>query len=81
MPLKSCISGAQQDEEYDCHPMKMTDSRNEDVQPGDVMDAVQCFRDEVIENNPWQLPSVSRMEGVEELKRDILVNYRRHDQG
>lgn len=37
------------------------------MQPVDVMDSVQCFRDEVIENNPWQLSSVSRMEGVEEL--------------
>lgn len=40
MLVKSCISGAQQDEEYDCHPVKMTDSRNEDVQPVDVMDAI-----------------------------------------
>jgi len=77
MPPKLCISGAQQDEEDDCHPVKITDSRNEDAQPVDAMDALQRFRDEVIEeNNPRQLFSVSRMEGVEELKRDILVNYK-----
>lgn len=77
MLLKSYISGAQLDEEDDCHPVKMTDSRNEDVQPVDAMDAIQRFRDEVIEeNNQRQLFSVSRMEGVEELKRNILVNYK-----
>jgi len=77
MPPKLCISGAQQDEEDDCLPVKMIDSRNEDAQPVDAMDALQRFRDEVIdENNPRQLFSVSRMEGVEELKRDILVNYK-----
>ena len=46
----------------------------------DVLDrseAITKFREEVIEQNaPRQLFSVSRMEGPEELKRDILLCYK-----
>jgi len=45
MPLKYLISGAQQNEEDDCHPIKMTDFRNEDAQLVDGINALQCFRE------------------------------------
>jgi len=77
MPLKYLISGAQQNEEDDSHPIKMTDFRNEDAQLVDGINALQCFRDEVIEeNNVRQLFLVSRMDGIEDVKHNILVNYK-----
>lgn len=52
-------------------------SRDEEVQPVDAMDALKRFRDANKETNkPRQLFSVSRMEGIEELKRDFLVAYK-----
>lgn len=46
----------------------MLDSKTEDVQLIDAMDALKRFRDEVIESRkPQQLFSVSRMEGTDEL--------------
>ena len=47
----------------------MLESRDEEVQPVDAMDAVKRFRDANKETNkPQQLFSVSMMEGIEELK-------------
>ncbi len=58
----------------------MLESKTEnptDVQLVDAMDALKRFRDEVIETTkPRQLFSVSRMEGTDELKRDIMVKYK-----
>ena len=70
-------SGAQLDDADDGDLVPMLDSNTEDVQPVDAMDALKRFRDEVIETTkPRQLFSVSRMEGTDELKRDILVKYK-----
>ena len=75
MPLN--ISGAQQDNEDDSHLVPVLESRDEEVQPVDAMDALKRFRDANKETNkPRQLFSVSRMEGIEELKRDVLVAYK-----
>ena len=47
------------------------------LQPVDAMDAKKHFRDANKERNkPRQLFSISRMEGIEELKRDVLVAYK-----
>lgn len=49
--------------------MPMLDSRDEEVQPVKDIDALKHVCDEVIESTKaWQLLSVSRMEGTEELK-------------
>jgi len=70
-------SGAQLDDADDGDLVPMLDSKTEDVQPVDAMDALKRFRDEDIETTkPRQLFSVSRMEGTDELKRDILVKYK-----
>jgi len=70
-------SGAQLDDADDGDLVPMLDSKTEDVQPVDAMDALKLFRDEVIETTkPQQLFSVSRMEGTDDLKRDILVKYK-----
>ena len=75
MPLN--ISGVQQDNEDDGHLVPVFESRDEEVQPVDAMDALKRFRDANKETNkPRQLFSVSRMEGIEELKRDVLVAYK-----
>lgn len=48
---------------------------DEDV--SNVSEAITKFREEVIDQNaPRQLFTVSRMEGVEELKRDIFACYK-----
>jgi len=55
----------------------MLDTGNNAPQPVDAMDALQRFRDEIIETNKArQLFTVSRMEGIEELKLDVLVHYK-----
>lgn len=46
-------------------------------QPLLATEALQRFRDEMIDREkPRQLFSVSRMEGLEELKRDVLLHYK-----
>lgn len=67
MPLN--ISGTEQDNEDDSHLVPGLESRDEEVQPVDAMDALKRFQDANKETNkPRQLFSVSKMEGVEELK-------------
>ena len=58
-------------------PFHTTCIGDEDVTCIDATKAVLKFREEVINQNaPRQLFSVSRMEGIEELKRDIFVCYK-----
>lgn len=55
----------------------MLDIGNNAPQPVDAMDALRRFRDDIIEmNKARQLFTVSRMEGIEELKLDVLVHYK-----
>ena len=56
----------------------MLDSGNQEVQQvADAWDALRRFQEEVVETSkPQQLFTISRMEDSEELKRDILVNYK-----
>ena len=58
-------------------PFHTTCIGDEEVTCTDATKAVLKFREEVINQNaPRQLFSVSRMEGIEELKRDIFVCYK-----
>lgn len=55
----------------------MLDTGNNAPQPVDAVDALRRFRDEIIETSkPRQLFTVSRMEGIEELKLDVFVHYK-----
>lgn len=73
-----CISGVQQEEDDDDGDLvQMLDTGNNAPQPVEAMDALRWFRDEIIETSkPRQLFTVSRMEGIEELKRDVFVHYK-----
>lgn len=63
------LLGTEQDNEDDSHLVPVLESRDEEVQPVDAMDALKRFQDANKETNkPRQLFSVSKMEGVEELK-------------
>ena len=69
-------SGALQEDDDD-YLVPMLDLGENAPQPLLATEALQRFRDEMIDREkPRQLFSVSRMEGLEELKRDVLLHYK-----